>query len=507
MSRFVFLFLLFVALVGSPQAQQQFGVAKEDLHPCGVSERSAWLDAYQRGEIAAVRSAMPLTMPIQLHIVGRSDGSGTTPWSRIISAFQLLNEDFASAEINFCIEGEINYINNNNFYEHTFSSGGTMMGLNNRPNKINVYFVGDPAGACGYYSPSRDALAVANNCLGSGDHTFAHEMGHFLSLPHTFDGWEGVDIDDLPIDSPAPFSQGGRQVEKADSSNCATAGDGFCDTPADYIADRWPCNSAGMYADSLLDPDSIKFAVPAYNIMSYALDNCVTNFTDEQRDAMVANANSRGNLQLDPNPNPSAPSAADMQLLSPENGDIEAIDELAVQLNWTAVEGADFYLVQINRTPFFGSVLHQEIVVYDTSVVLTATNSIDLGVRYYWRILPQSNCALDISASGSRNFRITDIVSATIDPALDAALRVFPNPAKAGEQTLNIRARHLTNNSPAQLELFQLDGKLLLEAKDISTSAGQLHYELPVQQLATGVYFLRLRQGGRMVNRRVVITQ
>lgn len=506
MLRIFFFLLMLATALSSAQAQPYFGTPKEDLSACGVTERSAWLDAYQRGEIAAVRSGMPITMPIQLHIVGTSDGGGRTPWSRIVSAFQLLNQDFASAEINFCLEGEINYINNNSFYEHTFASGGTMMGLNNRPNRINVYFVGDPADACGYYSPSRDAVAIANNCLGGGDHTFAHEIGHFLALPHTFDGWEGVDIDDLPIDSPAPIFQGGRRVEKADSTNCAIAGDGFCDTAADYIADRWPCNSAGFYRDSLMDPDSVKFAVPAFNIMSYALDNCVTSFTDEQRDAMVSNANSRGNLLLTPNPDVSPATAAGLQLLSPSNGDLQVIDELAVPLSWTAVEDADFYLVQINRTPFFGSVLHQELVTYDTTIVLRPANNIEQGVRYYWRIIPQSSCALALNTSGNRNFRVTDILSATVDPVLDAAIQVFPNPARAGQQLLSIRANNLPNTAAAQLELFQLDGKLLLEATDISTAGGQLRYDMPIQQLAAGIYFLRLRQGDRMVNRRVVVT-
>ncbi len=488
-------------------AQHAYGTLKEDLHPCGVTERSAWLDAYQRGEIATVRSSMPLTMPIKLHIVGQSDGGGRAPWSRIISAFQLLNADFATAQINFCLDGEINYINNNSFYDHNFSSGATMMGLNNRPNTINVYFVGNPAGACGYYSPSRDAVAIGNNCLGGGDHTFAHEMGHFLSLPHTFDGWEGIEIDELPIDAPAPIFQGGRRVEKADGSNCATAGDGFCDTDADYIADRWPCNGAGFYRDSLLDPDTVKFAVPAFNIMSYALDNCVTSFTDEQRDAMVTNANSRGNLQLPPNPNPVAASTEGLNLVEPANGDLEAVDQLAVRLSWTAAPNADFYLVQINRTPFFGSVLHHELVAYDTTVVVTPSNSIEQGVRYYWRVLPQSRCNLTAAASGSRNFRVTDIVSAVNDPALDAALQVFPNPATASTQQLRIQASQLPSSEAAHLALFNLDGKLLKQVQNVATAGGNLQYNMEINQLPAGVYVLRLRQGDRFVNRRLVITQ
>ncbi|MEM9836304.1 MAG: zinc-dependent metalloprotease [Bacteroidota bacterium] len=493
-----------ILLLGSLSAQ----TAKEDLKPCGVTERGAWIDAYQRGEIATVRSSMPLTLPLRFHIVGNSDGSGYANWTLLLEALELMNEDFASADINFCIVGAIDYIDNSSYYNHDFNTGGLMMALNNDPDVINVYFVGSPAGACGYYSPSRDAIAMGNNCLGSDDHTFGHEMGHFLQLPHTFSGWEGElenGFSDLPTDSPAPNSVGGRLVERADGSNCAFAGDGFCDTPADYISERWPCNFFGFYADSLMDPDSNMFAVPARPIMGYAFDNCVVDFSNEQRDAMIANAVSRGNLSIPLVTDAEPADASVIEILGPAT-DIEAVDELSVTLEWTPATNADFYLVQITRTPFFGTVLHAEIYTTETSITLTEDDNIQVGQRYRWRIRPINNCnANGGGVSSVSSFRVTDIISNTQDAELDAALSVFPNPVSKGTSSIRIVANDLPNTDKLTLELINPAGQLIYVDQNVVSSGSQLNYELPITNPPAGVYFLRLQQADRLVTRRIVI--
>ncbi|MEL6356730.1 MAG: zinc-dependent metalloprotease, partial [Bacteroidota bacterium] len=477
---------------------------------CGVTERSPWIDAYQRGEIAIPRSLEEMVLPLRIHIVGNNDGDGYASWSQLIAALNLMNEDFAGSGLSFCIDGPIDYINNSSYYNHNGTGGGLMMALNNDPDVINCYFVGDPNGACGYYSPSRDAMAMANNCLGGDDHTWSHEMGHFLSLPHTFSGWEGElnenGFADLPTDEPAPFSVNGRQVELADSSNCAVAGDGFCDTPADYISERWGCNFAGEYPDSLMDPDSNKFIVFGYPIMGYAFDNCVESFSGEQSTAMVVNAMGRG-VTYDGPISEEPANADEIDLLSPENGDLQPIDEFSVQLTWSPATNADFYIVQINRTPIFGLSLHEEFVVYDTTATLSpATNDIEMGIRYYWRIRPVNNCSVVSGVSGVRNFRVTDIASPVIDSELDAALSIFPNPV-VGDQSLRVVGNNLPENTPVQLELLSITGQRLVAANSIQLAAGNLNYELPIGNLPSGIYFLRMRQAERLVTRRVVVTR
>lgn len=473
---------------------------------CGYSGFSPKLTAYLDAGAPAPRSSMPITLPLRIHIVGETDGDGYLGITRLFDAINLMNEDFATADINFCIDGEIDYINNSSYYDHSFTTGATMMALNNDPGVINVYFVGNPAGACGYYSPTRDAIAMGNNCTGGADHTFGHEMGHFLTLPHTFVGWEGES--DLPIGSPAPNSVGGRSVERANGTNCAFAGDRFCDTPADYISDRWPCNTAGVYADSLQDPQGTNFAVEAWPIMGYAFDNCVESFSDEQRAAMVFDAQSR-NIDYDMAVlDAEIPDADAIELISP-SGDIVALDELSVTLEWTAAPNTDFYVVQVSNTPFFGVSPYIETTTTNTSITFDASDGIDTGRAYRWRIRPVSNCNLgpNSNVTGNISFRITDVVSATMDAELDAALTVFPNPVTAGQSSIRISATELSDANSMYLELIGLDGRNIKAIQGIPVVAGRLQFDLPISNVPAGIYFLRMQQGNRLVTRRVVITQ
>ena len=105
---------------------------------------------------------------------------------------------------------------------------------------------------------------------------FFHELGHYFGLPHTFSGWEGYD----PEGTDYPWN-----VEYVDGSNCESAGDGFCDTPADFIGDRWSC----PYDFNRVDPHGDPYYPDSSLFMSYANDNCVDRFSNEQISSMIYN--------------------------------------------------------------------------------------------------------------------------------------------------------------------------------------------------------------------------
>ena len=89
-----------------------------------------------------------------------------------------------------------NYIGKTSWNNHPdYSDGEDMMHQNNFSNRINCYLVANPAGNCGYYTYSGDAIALSKNCISPSQHTWAHELGHYFSLPHTFFGWEGLTYD------------------------------------------------------------------------------------------------------------------------------------------------------------------------------------------------------------------------------------------------------------------------------------------------------------------------
>ena len=471
---------------------------------CGTSEVSEWLIRYQNGEVEVPQASGNETqyLPLRIIIVGDDNGGGRITPTTILNTLKTVNFDFDSLGKQFYIDGEMEFLDNSGYYDHEFAVGRQMMDRNNKNGTINVYFVGNPAGACGYYSGSRDAIAMGNNCTGSGDRTWSHELGHFFTLPHTFRGWDGEAIDEQDFNQAAPRFINGRQVEKADGSNCTSAGDGFCDTPADYLADRWACNGDGFYADTLTDPDTVKFLVPAWNIMSYAADRCVSAFSGEQKAAMRANiATERRDLERGFTPDPRAPLASEVDLIMP------ALNETlpyynTVDLSWTSAEYADFYIVQLNTSDNFNGAVVGTYMTSDTA--LTINQEFRRNTRYWWRVRPVDQYNIESDYTATRRFKTGRELVSTIDPEFDAALTVSPNPVGNGQQ-LRVHAGDLSFSGGLDLHLLDATGRTLVRHNGIQVTGGRFTEYVDIDNLSPGVYFLRMLIADRMVTRRVMV--
>src|SRR5690606_35616736 len=102
------------------------------LNFCGTQEgKMEWLVRYQQNGGQYDRSGGSLFLPIKIHVVGNNQGQGYFGVHNILDAFCTLNNDFAPSDIQFFIFGDFNYINNSDFYEHTFQQGNQMMTQNN----------------------------------------------------------------------------------------------------------------------------------------------------------------------------------------------------------------------------------------------------------------------------------------------------------------------------------------------------------------------------------------
>ncbi|MFT6780624.1 MAG: hypothetical protein ACJA1A_000539 [Saprospiraceae bacterium] len=127
-------------------------------------------------------------------------------------------------------------------------------------NRINIYLASELQAPpiCGYAggNASVNSSSVVLKCAGG---TVIHELGHLFGLPHTFGGNELVD-----------------------GSNCATEGDGFCDTPADpYIEDPdivWQDGCEFIWEGK--DANGQYYSPAVGNIMSYY--KCSCGFSREQ---------------------------------------------------------------------------------------------------------------------------------------------------------------------------------------------------------------------------------
>lgn len=459
--------------------------AQENIAPCATpAEKSAWLVEYQKAPERYFKNGNEtIYVPLSIHIVGTDQGTGYFNIFKIYNAICELNEDFVPSNIHFFVEGEFNYINETDYYNHPdFSTGRQMMDENNITNTMNVYIVDNPAGACGYAYLDGYGMALNKGCIKSGDNTFAHEMGHALSLPHVFFGWEGTEGE---YNLPAPAElENGAMVEKIDGSNCAVAGDGFCDTPPDYLNYRWNCDEDGFSTRFQFDPDSVRFKSDGTLFMSYSLDECSYRFSEEQTGAMRANLmDFQPHLLYNQEPVRGI-EATELDVVAPIKDDTVAVNQ--VVLDWEDVPGATHYFVQIGRTPNFSVVVEKGIV---TASEFISDGELRADKKHYWRVTPYNSHDYCSAPLRGTNFRTMEATTSVADFEKAFSIKVAPTLLNnANEINLDIQSPTKENLSAT---IYDIAGQQL-QTETINIIAGLNRNQIQLTNLAKGVYFLKL---------------
>ena len=224
-------------------------------------------------------------IPVVVHIIQSSNGTGSMPDSRAISQIEILNEDFQAlagsngapgndGQIEFYLATEdpngnpttgITHSTNTTWYNDGGSYYNTLAWDTNR--YLNIY-TNSASGALGYVpdlpqggisGSNADRVVILHSTFGRNapfnpfnlGRTVTHEVGHYLGLYHTFDNGCG-------------------------SSSCYTTGDRICDTNGES-SPTFGCpnnrNSCGGTA-------------PFHNYMDYSDDVCMNQFTIEQNNRM-----------------------------------------------------------------------------------------------------------------------------------------------------------------------------------------------------------------------------
>lgn len=168
-----------------------------------------------------INDCAPKTISLAIHIVNDSLFERKLSDASINRDIDSLNAHFAPICLQFQI-CEVNDITHNRWARMIKGVRDyEIADLYDRPNMINIYFTdsidGEPLG----YAPLGDTIIPSISDLRdaifiqkySGYNTIIHEFGHYFGLSHTFETDNGVEL--------------------ADGSNCETAGDKICDTPAD----------------------------------------------------------------------------------------------------------------------------------------------------------------------------------------------------------------------------------------------------------------------------------
>jgi hypothetical protein len=213
----------------------------------------------------------PYQIPLTIHIVRRDDGTAGFTLDDLQVAMQGLNLLWLPVGMQFYQRGAVDYINNTFFWNLPDSevARNNLRQINPVADTINVYFT-NLNGLCGeasFTTTTIQGILMSNGCagIGSSPSTFAHEMGHYFDLYHTHETIFGV--------------------ECPNGSNCSTAGDLLCDTPADPQLSDANVDTACTWVGSVsppMDCGSTAYAPSTHNLMSYSRRTCRDTFTGNQ---------------------------------------------------------------------------------------------------------------------------------------------------------------------------------------------------------------------------------
>lgn len=267
-------------------------------------------------------------VPVVYHILTKDDGTGGISLKLIFDSHCELNEAYNKFDIGFFIYA-IDSIKSNSLYSNTYPSSWSVFPTYNTPAKCNIYISPD-LDVCGFATypgmSSGGGIFLNKSCYGAGSSTLQHEMGHFMGLPHTFE-------DTNP-------------VEYVNGSNCATKGDRFCDTPADFVDYRAPCPYNGNQTDP--NGDLYKNVIDESLYMSYFYDACQNKFSPMQQIEMN-NTLTQDRPELLNQTVPDINALPAPVFVSPVDGDTTLLAGSTI-FRWNKVPGAQYYHFKLQTT-------------------------------------------------------------------------------------------------------------------------------------------------------------
>lgn len=213
--------------------------------------------------------------PMNIHIVTKTDGTGGISLEDVTKGIANLNYVYDDINLEYFISS-VNYINSDLYYDFvdTLTYEQDLLDAHFVGDAINVFFfnsirIPNFGYACGYaYYPGNwqysATMMMDNQCTATAANgTFAHELGHHLNLPHTFNG----------TSNGHSHSNAEHVPRSGANSNCSTHGDYQCDTDADPQANYTEISNC-VYTGADTDIHGNVYNPPIDNIMSYYSDNC-----------------------------------------------------------------------------------------------------------------------------------------------------------------------------------------------------------------------------------------
>ncbi len=352
-----------------------FGTQVFAQENCGTPPPTKEIHQYYlktvKGAGKTLREGEITNLAIQPHIINRSDGTGGLSLNDLNVTLAKLNKDLAALGVRFYFASP-NIINSDTFFEFSADEEDALGTQHDVTNAINIYFPGEviaDAQIIGGYAYFPHPDAVFNKVFirapqATNTNTISHELGHYFSLYHTFETSLGV--------------------ENISGSNCSTAGDVICDTPADpnpntrITVNTSNCTHNGA---SVSGPGGVYTNAPIDNIMSYHPSECANLFSTQQflrmKDGLAARlGHTSYNMQGVASANVNAPS-----------GLTGTFQGSGIILNWSDVSGETGYLIERSTSETSEFVAIGGVA---PNVTTFSDFTIASGTSYFYRIIPSN---------------------------------------------------------------------------------------------------------------------
>ncbi|ABG58257.1 conserved hypothetical protein [Cytophaga hutchinsonii ATCC 33406] len=209
-------------------------------------------------------------VPLKIHVVIPESSASYIDSISIMREIGKANLVFASIGIEFQLCGAIDFIPNNRWLNlDSYDEQWELLDAYNDPRTVDLFIVAqiNQISACGYASLGWDGdgfIVIQNPCY--NEDVLLHELGHYFNLYHTHDDLYGKEL--------------------VNGSNCSTAGDFICDTPADPNLYNMVSSQTCQYTSSQTDANGTVYHPNPANFMSYAPQNCRNTFTPQQLQRM-----------------------------------------------------------------------------------------------------------------------------------------------------------------------------------------------------------------------------